>query len=111
MTSTKTPIETLPYDKALKLVSDAMQPYLGAEIGNGWVFNGGIPYVTAKGKLLYNLTIQPDHYMNLVEEAESFHDSGIEVVLEFLSHLGIMEIAHYVVRQEDEALAERLRAL
>lgn len=113
MTSTKTPIETLPYDKALKLADEALVPFLGRDIGDntGWIFNGGVPYVTKNGKLLYNLTIQPDHYMNPVEEAEAFHNGGIEDVLKFLSSIGIMGIAHYVVRQDEADLVERLRAV
>lgn len=113
MTSTKTPIETLPYAQALKLADEALLPYLGRDIGNntGWVFNGGVPYVTAKGKLLYNLTIQPSRYLNAVEEAELFHDTGIDAVVEFLLNIGILEIAHFEICEDEANLGEKLRAL
>ena len=111
MTKTKTPIETLPYEEALRLADEALRPHLGNDIGKGWVFNGGTPYETAKGKLLYNLNIQPREHLNEVEEAQLFHDTGIEAVVAFLERIGIISIAHFVVGQEEADLVERLRAL
>lgn len=113
MTTKKTPLEKLPYAEALKLADKALLPYLGRDIGDntGWIFNGAVPYETAKGKLLYNLTIQPSSNVNEVEEGELFHDGGIDDVVDFLSEIGIVGIAHYVVRQDEADLVERLRAL
>lgn len=110
-TKTKTPLEKLPYAAAIKRADDALTPHLGRDIGKGWVFNGGTPYVTASGKLLYNLTIHPDRYMNSVEEAELFHDTGIDTVIDFLTEVGLVGVAHFVVRQDEASLGEKLRSL
>lgn len=109
MTTTKTPLEKPNYEEALPQVEKALLPHLGRDIGKGWVFNGGVPYVTAKDKLLLNLTIQPSSHLNAVEEAEMFHDTGIPTVMEFLTENGIVGLAHYVVRQDERDLADLLR--
>lgn len=110
-TKTRTPLEKLPYDIAIKRAEDALTPFLGRNIGKGWIYNGGDSYVTKKGKLLFNLTIQPAQYMNPVEEAELFHDTGIDTVMDFLEKVGLMGTAHFVVRQDEATLGEKLRAL
>lgn len=113
MTTTKTPIETLPYEKALKLADAALLPYLGRDIGDntGWIFNGGVPYVSAKGKLVYNLTITPSRRLNEIEETILFHDTGIDDFTEFLAEIGIITIAHYEVNLDEASIGEKLRAL
>lgn len=112
MTATKTPIETLPYEQAIQPCSDALLPWLGREIGRktGWIFNGGVPYRTLRGKLLFNLRIDSSRYLNPVEESELFHGDGIDALVEWLATIGILEIAHFEVNLEDAALGERLRA-
>lgn len=113
MTSTRTAIEVLPYEQALRVADKALVPFLGRDIGNdtGWIFNGAVPYKTASGKLLYNLTIEPSEHLNEVEEAEKFHDTGIDATVDFLTTLGIVEVAHWVIKQDDDGLRERLLAL
>lgn len=110
-TETRTPLEKPPYAEALKRTEDALTPNLGRNIGKGWVFNGGNPYVTRKGKLLYNLMIQPENYLHPAEETELFHVTGIDATMDFLEEVDLLGVAHFVVGQDEDYVEERLRTL
>jgi hypothetical protein len=113
MSSTKirTPIETLPYRQALAIADKALIQHLGRDIGKGWLFSGGVPYETAHGKLLYNLTIRHSDNLNASEERSRFAADGVDAVIDFLGDIRISTIAHYVVLADDEDLVETLLEL